>query len=182
MVGPMLSAGVEQFGQVAGRGIKSGQVRSLVQIAVDARQGEVFQVVASAVDPRDDVLDVEGSERGIVLVKLAVLAAVFGVFPHLGSAPCVHRLGRGAADFPGEPFEDGDEFVGADVALVYRALGFAQFAFGGFGGSFLNAGLKFRGPTKSEHSLRHFRKDDSARGRTPRSNAAPYKAAARESF
>jgi hypothetical protein len=65
---------------------------------------------------------VEGGERGIVLVKLAVLATVFGAFPHLGSALCVHRLGRGAADFQRQPFEDGDEFVGSDVALVFREI------------------------------------------------------------
>ena len=130
----MLPAGVEQFGQVAGRGIKSSQVRSLVQIAVDARQGEVFRIVAPAVDPGNDVLDVEGGERGIVLVKLAVLATVAGAFAHLGSAPRVHRLRHGAADFPGEPFEDGDEFVGPDVALVFGAFRVGQFAFGGFRG------------------------------------------------
>jgi hypothetical protein len=131
----------------------AGQVRSLVHIAVDARQGKVFQVLAPAVDPRDDVLDVERGERGIVLMQLAVLATVFGPLPHLGSVLCVRRSGCWAADFPGQAFQDGDEFVGADVAFVFRAFGIGERAIGRLGGQFFDAGLEFGGRSESEHGL-----------------------------
>lgn len=73
---PCVLARIEEAGHLTGFGINSGQVRALVQIAVVAGECEVRWIVAAAVLPCDDVLDMEGDERHVRLRETAVLTAV----------------------------------------------------------------------------------------------------------
>ena len=50
---------MKQRGDLFGFGIKAGQVRAFVQITIDAGQRQVFDVVAPAMTPRNDVLNVQ---------------------------------------------------------------------------------------------------------------------------
>lgn len=74
----MLGARVVRGNQVAGLGIDAREVRSLMQAAVIAGEGEVRGVVATAVLPGNDVLDVESDERRGRLRHAAVFASVTG--------------------------------------------------------------------------------------------------------
>jgi hypothetical protein len=52
------------------------QIHTFVQIAIDAGKGEVVEVIASAMTPWKDVLDVKCGKRRIVLMQVTVLASV----------------------------------------------------------------------------------------------------------
>ena len=72
---PNILARMEETAHFAGVGIDAREVRAFVQIAARTGKGEVFQDRGSAVLPRDDVLDVEGHQR-LILMHSAVFAAV----------------------------------------------------------------------------------------------------------
>ena len=58
-----------------------------MKIAIDAGQGEIVEVIAAAVNFGNDVLDMEGSQRRIILMTRTIW-----------SAPA-ERSGDGALDF-----------------------------------------------------------------------------------
>ena len=60
---PRLSARMEKLDDLRGVGIDPGEVRALVQIARDAGEREVCEVITAAVFSRDDVFDLESGER-----------------------------------------------------------------------------------------------------------------------
>jgi hypothetical protein len=72
--------------------IDARQVRTFVQITIDASESKIVEFVAAAVKSRNDVLDVKNRQRRIILMKLAILAAVAGAFPNGGSRRGIHRL------------------------------------------------------------------------------------------
>lgn len=72
--------------------IDARQVRTFVQITIDASQSEIIEFAAAAVKSRNDVLDVENSQRRIILMKLAILAAITGAFSDRGPRRGIHRL------------------------------------------------------------------------------------------
>ena len=72
--------------------IDARQVRTFVQITVDTGEREIIEFVAAAVKSRNDVLDVENSQRRIILMKLAILAAVAAAFANRRSRRGIHRL------------------------------------------------------------------------------------------
>lgn len=76
MLGPNLLTRVEQGDHCIRRRIDAGEVRSFVQVAVLAREGEVGGCGWPAVLAGHDVLDVESKEPVIVLVNVTVLAPV----------------------------------------------------------------------------------------------------------
>jgi hypothetical protein len=88
MLMPVLLARVEKQGHRLGLGIDSGEIGAFVEIAIDAGETEVRIVVAML--ERVDVFDVQGGERGIFLMDLAILAAVTRVFPDQGSRGGIH--------------------------------------------------------------------------------------------
>ncbi|HKZ00830.1 MAG TPA: hypothetical protein VJ180_01235 [Pyrinomonadaceae bacterium] len=46
-----------------------GQIRSFVKIAIDAGKGKIVDLIATAVNFGNDVLDAERSERRIILMQ-----------------------------------------------------------------------------------------------------------------
>ena len=58
----------------------------------DRWSSEIIEFVVAAVKSRNDVLDVENSQRRIILMKLAILTAVAGAFSDRGSRRGIHRL------------------------------------------------------------------------------------------
>src|ERR1035441_3858000 len=91
--------------------VNARQVRSFVQVAVDARQSQVVEVVRAAVNLWDDVLDVKRRQRRVLLMHEAILATMAGALPDAGSRARAHRLRGGACQLPCLPLQDGDELV-----------------------------------------------------------------------
>jgi hypothetical protein len=85
MLVPPMTPRMKQLRDAVRFRIDAGQVRTFVQITVDAGEREIVEFVTAAVKSRNDVLDVESSQRRIILMKLAILAAVAGAFPNGGS-------------------------------------------------------------------------------------------------
>ena len=93
---PSLLARVEQLSNRAGKWVNAGQVGAFVEIAVDAGEAEIGCVIGAAVLARTDVLEVEGGERGVILMQVAILAAVGRPLAHEGSRRLRHKA---ALDF-----------------------------------------------------------------------------------
>ena len=91
VVFPPLLARVEQLGDRAGERVNAGQVGAFVEIAVDAREAEIGLIIGAAVLARADVLDVEGGERRVILMQVAILAAVCRPLAHQGSRRLRHE-------------------------------------------------------------------------------------------
>jgi hypothetical protein len=73
---PFILPGMKECGDLFGLRVDAGEIGAFVQITIDARQGEVIQVIGPAVNFRDDVFDVKRSQRGIFLRQLTKLAAI----------------------------------------------------------------------------------------------------------
>ena len=52
-----------------------------MEITIDARQREVVDVIRAAVLLGDDVLDMQGGKRGVILMQLTVFATIAGARP-----------------------------------------------------------------------------------------------------
>lgn len=52
-----------------------------MEITIDARQGEVIDIVGAAVLLGNDVLDMQGGKRRIILMQLTVFATIAGARP-----------------------------------------------------------------------------------------------------
>jgi len=61
---------------------ESGEVCAFRGVALRTCQAKVLRVVAAAVLPRNDVLNVKRQEVGIVLMNPTVLASAFGAAPY----------------------------------------------------------------------------------------------------
>ncbi len=59
VVFPAVAPRMEQFRHALGLRANAGQVRSIVQVASNARQSEILQIVRAAMDLGDDVIDVQ---------------------------------------------------------------------------------------------------------------------------
>ena len=55
-----------------------------MEIAIDAGEGEIVEVIAAAVNFGNDVLDVERGERRIILMQTTILASVLSTLANLG--------------------------------------------------------------------------------------------------
>ena len=71
-------------------GIDPGQVRALVQIAVDAGEREVPEVVTATMFSRQDVFGLELVDGRLRLGQLAILAPVASPLPDVVPRPLVH--------------------------------------------------------------------------------------------
>ena len=56
-----------------------------MEIAIDARKGEIVDVIAAAVNFGNDVFDVEHRQRGIILMQMTIFASVLSALANLGS-------------------------------------------------------------------------------------------------
>ena len=86
-----LLARLEQLGDGTGERVNARQVGAFVEIAVDAREAEIGCVIGAAVLARADVLEVQGGERGVILMQVAILAAVGRPLAHEGSRRLRHK-------------------------------------------------------------------------------------------
>ena len=55
-----------------------------MKIAIDAGQGEIVDVIATAVSFGNDVLDMKRRKRRITLVQMSILASVVSTLPNVG--------------------------------------------------------------------------------------------------
>ena len=62
-------------------GIDTCQIRTFVEITINARQRKVVYVIGAAVLLGDDVLDMQGGKRGVILMQLTVFATIVGARP-----------------------------------------------------------------------------------------------------
>lgn len=81
MVFPLVSPRMKQFGDLIGLGIDTGQVRSFMEVAINTGQGKIVGFIRATVLLGDDVLDVQDSQRRVVLLQLAILAAMTCTLP-----------------------------------------------------------------------------------------------------
>ena len=79
---PVVFSRVKQRSDLVGIGVNAGEVGSFVQIAVDAGQTEILQGISAAMLDGADVLDVQRRQRGVILMKLAILATVLRPLSH----------------------------------------------------------------------------------------------------
>ena len=68
MLAPLLTTRMKQLGYLVGLRIEPGQVRSFVQIAIDAGESKVINIIGSTMSPRDNVLHVKRRQRRICLM------------------------------------------------------------------------------------------------------------------
>lgn len=109
--------------------IDSGQVSTLVQIAVDAGESEVVEVVGPAVNLRNDVFDVKGRQGRIILTQTTILASVARALANLGSGLRSDHLGLRVSEVLRLSFENSDELIRTDVTRVFRSLIVREFTF-----------------------------------------------------
>jgi len=93
MLVPFLASGMKQLGNFIRLRIDPCQVSALVQIAINAGESKVIEVIGSAVNLWNDVLDVERRQRGIILMLTAILASVLCPLTNLGSSLRPDHLG-----------------------------------------------------------------------------------------
>lgn len=89
MVVPTIFARIEQQDNSLCQWVNGGQVRTLVQVATVASEGETLHVIASLILPCHDVFDVKRRLDG-VLLKATVLAPIFRAVTYELAAPGVH--------------------------------------------------------------------------------------------
>ena len=83
MLIPPLASRVKQLPYFIGLRIDPCQVSPFVQIAVDASQSKVVEVIAPAVNFWNDVLNVKGGQRRVILMQMTILASVLGTLTTL---------------------------------------------------------------------------------------------------
>lgn len=66
-------------------GINSCQIRALVKVAINTREGKIIKIIRATMSPWDDVLYMKNSQRGILLPELAVLTKITGSFSNTDS-------------------------------------------------------------------------------------------------
>jgi hypothetical protein len=70
----------------------------------------------------------ERGQRGIVLVKMTILANILGALADLGSRPRPDHRWTGLAETQSFPFKNGDKLVRANETRVLRPFLFRQLA------------------------------------------------------
>ncbi len=75
VVTPFVTVWVNKPGNLAGYGIDAGHVRAFAQIILMAGISKIIQEIAATMLPGNDVLNVEGEERIVVLMEPAIFAA-----------------------------------------------------------------------------------------------------------
>ena len=63
-----------------------------MKIAIDAGKGEIVNVIATAVNPRNDVFDMERGERRVILMQMTILASVLSTLANVSPDLCADHL------------------------------------------------------------------------------------------
>jgi hypothetical protein len=90
MVRPLLVTWVEKLDNLSRVGVDPGQVRTLVQIAIDAGEREVCEIVTATVLSRQNVFDLEFGDGGLRLGQLAIFTAMASPLPDMLPRLLVH--------------------------------------------------------------------------------------------
>jgi len=167
MIFPPLMPRMKQLGDSTSFGIDPREVRTFVKITVNASQSQVIGVVAAAMYPWDNMLDVKSGQWRVFLSKLAILAPIFGTFPHPRSERRTHPLRFRPSHLPRLPLKDGDEFVRPDIPFVLGPFFLRKLTFGRFGGQIFDPPLKLRVRLKTEDGFRFVRQNDLQDGANP---------------
>ena len=160
MIFPPLVSWMKQLGDSTSFRIDPREVRTFVKITVNASQSQVIGVVAAAMYPWDNMLDVKSGQWRVLLSKLAILAPIFGTFPHPRSERRAHSLRFGPSDLARLTLKDGDKFVRPHVAFVLGSFFLRELTFGRFGGQIFDASLKLRVRLKTQDGFRFVRQND----------------------
>jgi hypothetical protein len=90
---------MKQFSNYICFGIEPSEICSFVKIAIDAGKGEIVDIVTTAVNFRNDVLNVQHGKRGIILMQMTVFASVLSTLADraLICAPIIYDVRRSAA-------------------------------------------------------------------------------------
>lgn len=83
---------VEKLGYLVCNGINAGQISAFMQIAVDAGEGKIANIIATAMLPGNDVLNVEGGKGRVVLMQLTVFATITSALANENSRRFLHHL------------------------------------------------------------------------------------------
>jgi hypothetical protein len=126
---PVLAAWMEKFGDLIRLRINARQIGAFVEITIDASQRQIVEIIAAAMAFRNNVFDMEGSQRGVHLMEAAVFAAITGALTNPGSGSLIHRLGCRAGQSTSLPLEDGDELIGPHITRVLSLFRFGELAF-----------------------------------------------------
>ena len=104
-----------------------------MKIAINTGERQVVEIISTTMFFRDNMLDVEFSEWGIILMELAVFAAMASALPYVGFCCLIHSLGlMRFQQLSRLSPEDGDKLVGSHVTLVFGLLRCGESAFGRF--------------------------------------------------
>src|SRR5262245_45304553 len=98
MMSPFVPSGVEQWRELAGQRISSGDASSLISVAVDATCCEIACNRAALVLAGGDMIDLEG-DAGAGLRQLTVFAPPPGPLPYQSLERGVHAGGSQACLF-----------------------------------------------------------------------------------
>ncbi len=129
MILPQLASRMEQFGQLSRFRIKTSYIASFMQIAVDAGQSKVAEVVTSAMFPRKDMLDMQGSQGRLILVQTTILATEICPLANLVSRGGIHAGSTVIEELLGFSLKNGNELVRLNVSFVFSPFGIRQLAF-----------------------------------------------------
>lgn len=128
MLIPFLASRMKEFCHFVSLRIDSRQVRSFVQIAIDAGKSKVFEFIASSVNPWNDVLDVKRGQRRIILMQTTILASVLGALANLCSDLRPDHLGLGVRKLLSLASKNGNELVRPHVSRVLGPFIFGELA------------------------------------------------------
>lgn len=131
---PVMTPRMEQLGHRPRFRIDACQIRTFVKIAINTCERQIVEIVSATVFPGDNVFDVEFSEWGIILMKLAVFTAMASPLPDVSFYCLIHSLGLRFQQLSRLSPEDGNKLVGSHVTLVFSLFLFGESAFGGLGG------------------------------------------------
>jgi hypothetical protein len=121
---PLLSSWMEQLRHFIRVRINTCQIRTFVQVTIDAGQGKVSQLVRAAVFLGDDVLDMQYGERRIFLMELAILAPIASPLSNQDLCGLREHLSRRPEQLAGLSLQNGNELVRADIAFIFRPFFF----------------------------------------------------------
>ena len=134
MVRPALRARIEQPHQQSRGWVQASQIAGVFQITVDTRESEVFENISATMLLREDVLDLQTSQRRVILMQPAVFTAVVRSLADLSAGLLVPRCSQARVRReipPSLGLEHRDEMIRADIAFILGPFVRLEFAFVG---------------------------------------------------
>ena len=131
---PVMTARMKQLRHHLRFRIDARQIRTFMKIAINTRERQVVEIVSATMFLGDNMLDVEFSEWGIILMQLAVFAAMASTLPYIGFCGFIYSSGLRFQQLSRLSPEDGDKLVGSHVTFVFSLLCFGECTFCRFGG------------------------------------------------